>query len=55
MALSNTQMTQNEKKRKKKGRKDKRVSMHPLKPEEALRAALQVKPAKEKPSRSKRK
>ncbi len=39
-------MTQNEKKRKKKGRKDKRVSMHPLKPEEALSAALQVKPPK---------
>lgn len=48
-------MTDPKKDRKKKGRKDKRVSMHPLSPEEALRAALQVKPAKEKPSRSKRK
>ena len=48
MALCNPQMTQDEKKDKKKGRKDNRVSMHPLKPEEALGAALQVKPPKKK-------
>ncbi len=46
-------MPMTEKKRKKKGRKDKRVSMHPLKLEEALGAALQVKPPK-KGKRSKR-
>ncbi len=39
---------------KKKGRKDKRVSMHPLPPEEALSAALKVKP-KPIPSRRKKK
>ena len=41
-------MVKREKKDKNKGCKDKRVSMHPLKPEEALSAALQVKPPKKK-------
>jgi len=39
---------------KKKGRKDKRVSMHPLETGEALKAALQVKPPPKKGNKPKR-
>lgn len=49
--LSVNVVMRKDKEGKKKGRKDKKLSMHPLPLEEALGAALKVKPAKNKPSR----